>query len=35
MLSTHKQMVFIAGPRQAGKNPFTQILAIIAAVVEF
>jgi hypothetical protein len=35
MLSAHKQMVFIAGPRRAGKNPFTQILAIIAAVMEF
>lgn len=27
MLSAHKQMVFIAGPRQAGKTTFTQILA--------
>jgi predicted AAA+ superfamily ATPase len=27
MLSLHKQMVFIAGPRQAGKTTFTQILA--------
>jgi predicted AAA+ superfamily ATPase len=27
MLSIHKQMVFIAGPRQAGKTTFTQILA--------
>jgi predicted AAA+ superfamily ATPase len=26
MLSAHKQMVFIAGPRQAGKTTFTQIL---------
>jgi len=26
-LSSHKQMVFIAGPRQAGKTTFTQILA--------
>ena len=26
-LSTHKQMVFVAGPRQAGKTTFTQILA--------
>jgi uncharacterized protein len=26
-LSTHKQMVFIAGPRQAGKTTFTRILA--------
>jgi len=26
-LSAHKQMVFIAGPRQAGKTTFTQILA--------
>ncbi len=27
MLSKHKQMVFISGPRQAGKTTFTQILA--------
>ena len=27
MLSAHKQMVFIAGPRQAGKTTFTQMLA--------
>jgi len=27
MLSIHKQMVFITGPRQAGKTTFTQILA--------
>ena len=27
MFSAHKQMVFIAGPRQAGKTTFTQILA--------
>ena len=26
-LSAHKQMVFVAGPRQAGKTTFTQILA--------
>ena len=26
-LSAHQQMVFIAGPRQAGKTTFTQILA--------
>ncbi|MBW1933002.1 MAG: AAA family ATPase, partial [Deltaproteobacteria bacterium] len=26
-LSSYKQMVFIAGPRQAGKTTFTQILA--------
>ena len=26
-LSTHKQMVFIAGPKQAGKTTFTRILA--------
>jgi len=26
-LSAHKQMVFIAGPRQTGKTTFTQILA--------
>lgn len=26
MLSAHKQMVFITGPRQAGKTTFTQIL---------
>jgi predicted AAA+ superfamily ATPase len=26
-LSLYKQMVFIAGPRQAGKTTFTQILA--------
>lgn len=26
-LSVHKQMVFIAGPRQAGKTTFTQMLA--------
>ena len=27
MLSAHKQMVFIAGPMQAGKTTFTQMLA--------